>query len=163
MVSSLLEVQNMASIEKLPSFLTVGTTTARTAPDSSVSIVTDAQGMAKNGVDTVEMLMFPYLFPQSRFGLYLLMAHNPQAQCLHHILAYFISPPFQTDATAGATLYHASSRLTQGLKTGCSQAVRCHVLTPHDCFILRVRLTRDMPCLQAVLACDCPACGGMPC
>jgi len=52
MVSSLLEVQNMASIEMLPPFMTVGTTTARTAPESIMSVVTDAEGMAKNGVET---------------------------------------------------------------------------------------------------------------
>jgi len=64
MVSSLLEVQNMAFFEKLPPSMTVETTTTRIAPESSVSVVTDAEGMAKNGVDTLEMLMFPCLFPQ---------------------------------------------------------------------------------------------------
>jgi len=56
----------MASIEKLPPFMTVGTSTARTAPESFMSVVTDAEGMAKNGVETLEMLMLQYLFPQGK-------------------------------------------------------------------------------------------------
>jgi hypothetical protein len=64
MVSTLLDVRLIGSMQKLPDYMTVGRTVSRGLNAVQNSIVTGVEGLASDGKDSLEILMFPYLFPQ---------------------------------------------------------------------------------------------------
>jgi hypothetical protein len=64
MVSTLLDVKCVGTCVDVPEFMKVGHTVPRDNMARQQGVLANAYGLMKDLADTVEMLMFPYLFPQ---------------------------------------------------------------------------------------------------
>jgi hypothetical protein len=80
-VSSLLDVKLIGTPQKLPEHMIVGRVFPRNDPSSEQPVVTTITGLATQGGDNLEMLTFPYLFPQGS-GAYSGM------KCIHKYAQY---------------------------------------------------------------------------